>query len=67
MGWDVPEGDCESACEGLPRARTVTAESGVSQLGEGKGEGEGEGMSATVRAAPLAVDELDTLIVIPSL
>ena len=65
MGWDVPEGDCESACEGLPRARTVTAESGVSQLGEG--EGEGEGMSATVRAAPLAVDELDTRIVIPSL
>jgi hypothetical protein len=61
MGWFVSEGDCESACEGVPGARTVTAESGLSRLGEG------EGMSVAVPAAPLAVDDLDTRVVKPFL
>lgn len=59
MGCGVSKlgGDCESACEGVSGARTVTAESGESRLGEGRG------MSVAARAAPLAVDDLDTPVV----
>jgi hypothetical protein len=61
MAWDVSEGDCESACEGVPGdCTTVTAESGVSRLSEG------EGMSVAVRATPPVVDGLDTRVVKPS-
>ena len=53
----MSEGDCESACEGVPGDCTV---SGVLRLGEG------EGMSMAVRATPLVVDDLDTRVVKPS-
>lgn len=61
LDWDASEGDCESACEGMPGTRVVTTESGMSRLGEG--EGEGEGMSVAVPPAALIVDDLDTRVV----
>ena len=57
MGLGVSKGGCESACEGVPGARTVTAESGEPRYGEG------EGMSVAVRTASLAVDDCDTWVV----